>query len=70
MGNYGETRKQIEKEIKNKDLRSASLELADMIERMSNITSNNYPKGLRTYDEPELKVMLERARKELFREVI
>ena len=70
MGSYEKTRKQIEEEMVNDDLKTASIELADMIERMSNISSNTpNARGLKSYDVPELKIMLDRARKILFREV-
>ena len=58
MGDYERLRVQVRAELKNPDLRRMSLLLADVIERMSNISSNGLPSGIHAYDEPELAHML------------
>jgi hypothetical protein len=58
MCDYERTRAQIRKEIKNRDLQRLALQLADAIERMSNISSNGLASGIHSYDKPELAHMI------------
>jgi len=58
MGDYERLRVQVRAELKNPDLRRMSLLLADVIERMSNISSNGLPSGIHSFDKPELAHML------------
>jgi hypothetical protein len=58
MGSYDRTRAQIRAELKNPDLRRLALQLADVIERMSNISSNGLESGIHSFDRPELAHMV------------
>jgi ribulose 1,5-bisphosphate synthetase/thiazole synthase len=70
MANFNETRKKIEENIKNNDLRRSALVLTDAIERMSNIYSNSLPEGIKSFDVDELEDLIEHGKKAALREVV
>lgn len=66
MGDYENTRKQIIKEFNNEDLKEIASVLTNIIEYMSNSTSNFYSKkGIYNFDIPEIEDNLNRAKSKL-----
>jgi hypothetical protein len=70
MADFNETRRKIEENIKNNDLRFSALMLTDAIERMSNIYSNSLPEGIKDFDVHELRDLIETAKQLALRRVV